>query len=82
MKQMRVVTDLGHVSRGHGVWGENRPTQAGGPQVIRTQRLLLGFTMRRESPRLFCNNNNNNNNNNNRPTESGLKHNNTQSDLH
>lgn len=48
------MTDLGHVSRGYGVGGENWPTQVGGPQVIWVQCLLLGITVWRECPGLFC----------------------------
>lgn len=58
MEQVLVVTNLGHVSWRHGVRGENWPTQVGGPQVIGAQCLLLGFTMWRERPGLFCNNTN------------------------
>lgn len=57
MQQVLVVTDLGHVSWGHGVRGENLSAQVGGPQVIGAERLLLCFTVRGESPGLFCNNN-------------------------
>lgn len=52
------MTNFGHVSWRHGVGGENWATQAGGPQIIRAQRLLLGLAMRGECPRLFCNDTN------------------------
>ena len=54
VKQVLVMTDLGHVSWGHGVGGENWPTQVGGPQVIWVHSLLLGITVWRECPGLFC----------------------------
>lgn len=57
VEQVLVVRDLGHVSGGHGVRGEDWSAQVGGPQVIGAHRLLLGFTVRRERPGLFCNNN-------------------------
>lgn len=57
VEQVLVVTDLGHVSWGHWVGGENWSTQVGRPQVVGAHRLLLGVAVRRESPGLFCNNN-------------------------
>lgn len=58
VEQVLVMSNLGHVSRRHGVRGENWPTQGRGPQVIGAQCLLLGFTMWRERPGLFCNHTN------------------------
>jgi len=57
VEQVLVMTNLGHVSWGHGVGGEDWSAHGGGPQVIGAQHLLLGFTVRGESPGLFCNNN-------------------------
>lgn len=58
VEQVLFMTNFGHVSWRHGVGGENWATQAGGPQIIRAQRLLLGLTMRGECPGLFCNDTN------------------------
>lgn len=56
VEEMLVMADLGYVSGRHGVRGGNQSTQAGSPQFVRTQRVLLGFIMWRECTGLFCNN--------------------------
>lgn len=53
VEQVLVVTDLGHIPRGHGIRRENRATQVRGPEVVRTQRLLLGVAVWREGSGLF-----------------------------
>lgn len=50
------MADLGDVSGRHGVRGGNQSTQAGGPHLLRTQSVLLGFIVWRKSSGLFCNN--------------------------
>lgn len=45
VQQVLLMANLGHVSERYGVRRENWATHAGGSQIIRDQRLLLGLAM-------------------------------------